>query len=209
MVIGRLEHGWSWQIPLPGPRLSVGVVMNKDRARRFGATPEEQLEGAIENDARLAAAAAQRRRVTPVATYANYQLISERGAGPGWAMVGDAFGFVDPMLSPGLCMAMASAERLADAIPRTRRSASARSIAHLARYDRWFRETLERVAGSRRAIFTTAASSRSIAPAAIFRPALPESRDALCWSATRRNISPAWPPASSPRAPIRAACCAA
>ena len=54
-----------------------------------------------------------------MATYANYQLISARGSGAGWAMVGDAFGFVDPMLSPGLCMAMSSAERLAAAIPRT------------------------------------------------------------------------------------------
>ena len=117
VVIGRLEHGWSWRIPLPGPLLSIGVVMPKERVQRFGATPEEQLENAILHDTRLAAATSERRRVSPVATYANYQLISERGSGAGWAMVGDAFGFVDPMLSPGLCMAMSSAERLADAIP--------------------------------------------------------------------------------------------
>ena len=42
--------------------------------------------------------------------------ISERGVGPGWVMVGDAFGFVDPMLSPGVFLALRSAEILADAL---------------------------------------------------------------------------------------------
>jgi hypothetical protein len=54
--------------------------------------------------------------VTSVATYSNYQLISERGRGPGWVMVGDAFGFIDPMLSPGVFLALRSAELLADAL---------------------------------------------------------------------------------------------
>ena len=76
-----------------------------------------------------------------MATYANYQLTSTRGAGAGWAMAGDAFGFVDPMLSPGLCMAMSSAEQLAQAIPSHggRTPASGR---RLARYARWFRDML-------------------------------------------------------------------
>ena len=45
-------------------------------------------------------------------TYTNYQQISDRGFGPGWVSVGDAFGFVDPMLSPGLFMAMHMADVL-------------------------------------------------------------------------------------------------
>ncbi len=114
-VITRLKHGWSWRIPLPG-RLSVGVVMNKDDAKRYGNTPEEQLDGVMDGNPVLAAACRQRRRVSSVATYANYQLISHRGCGANWVAVGDAFGFVDPMLSPGLCMAMTSAEKLADTI---------------------------------------------------------------------------------------------
>jgi flavin-dependent dehydrogenase len=51
-----------------------------------------------------------------VATYANYQLISERGYGRGWVMAGDAFGFVDLMLSPGVFLALRSAELLADSL---------------------------------------------------------------------------------------------
>jgi len=113
VIIGRLADGWCWRIPLCD-RLSVGVVMNKDIATQLGATPEERLEAAIERDPVLAAAGKNRRRLTGVPTYTNYQLISERGHGPGWVMTGDAFGFVDPMLSPGMFLALHSAELLSE-----------------------------------------------------------------------------------------------
>ena len=113
VIIGWLAKGWNWRIPLPG-RLSVGVVMNRDDAAKLGHTPEERLENAIAHDPILAAAGSNRRRITEVATYTNYQLISARGFGQGWAMAGDAFGFVDPMLSPGLWLALHSAELLAE-----------------------------------------------------------------------------------------------
>jgi len=113
VIIGRLTDGWSWRIPLRD-RLSVGVVMNKDAAAQLGATPEERLEAAINRDPVLAAAGPNRRRLTEVVTYTNYQLVSARGYGPGWAMTGDAFGFVDPMLSPGMHLALHSAELLSE-----------------------------------------------------------------------------------------------
>ena len=111
VVLSILNHGWSWRIPLPG-RVSVGVVLDKDVAHRHGATAADRLESIIDAEPMLAAAGSGRKRVTEVMSYTNYQLISERGHGPGWLAVGDAFGFVDPMLSPGLFMAMHMAERL-------------------------------------------------------------------------------------------------
>ena len=45
-------------------------------------------------------------------TYSNYQLLADRGHGPGWVLCGDAFGFVDPMLSPGLFMSLVGAQQL-------------------------------------------------------------------------------------------------
>jgi flavin-dependent dehydrogenase len=113
VIIGRLANGWCWRIPLRD-RLSVGVVMNKDDAAQFGTSPEERLEGVIYHDPVLAAAGRNRRRLTEVVTYTNYQLISRRGHGPGWVMTGDALGFVDPMLSPGMWLALRSAELLVE-----------------------------------------------------------------------------------------------
>jgi flavin-dependent dehydrogenase len=115
VLIARGAAGWSWCIPLKD-RLSVGIVLGQDDAAALGRTPEERLQRAIGNDSWLSGVVGEAKRVTGVATYANYQLISERGFGPGWAMVGDAFGFVDPMLSPGVFLALRSAETIADAL---------------------------------------------------------------------------------------------
>jgi flavin-dependent dehydrogenase len=114
-VIGRLESGWSWCIPLRD-RVSVGAVMGREDAARLGRTPTERLERAIAAEPLLSKVVAGAARVTGVATYSNYQLVSRRGHGPGWVMVGDAFGFVDPMLSPGVFLALRSAELVADVL---------------------------------------------------------------------------------------------
>ncbi len=115
VIIGRVSGGWSWQIPLPD-RLSVGVVLNRGIAAGLGATPEARLDAAIASAPDLARTLRAARRMGEVATYANYQLITSRGSGRGWVAVGDAFGFVDPMLSPGVSVALRSAEILADTL---------------------------------------------------------------------------------------------
>jgi flavin-dependent dehydrogenase len=139
VLIDRMEGGWSWRIPL-NARVSVGVVLNRAAAAGLGAAPEARLEAAIAASDVLRATVGDARRVTDVATYGNYQLISTRGVGPGWAAVGDAFGFVDPMLSPGVMVALRSAEMLAACLApwrTTRRDATpARLAAALAPYAR-------------------------------------------------------------------------
>lgn len=115
VVINRLQAGWGWCIPLKD-RLSVGIVVSREAAAGLGHTQAGRLERAIAEDPWLFAIAGGSRRVTTVATYSNYQLISQRGYGPGWVMVGDAFGFVDPMLSPGVFLALRSAELVAEAL---------------------------------------------------------------------------------------------
>lgn len=103
--INRLENGWSWRIALRG-KTSFGIVLHQEAAAALGQTPEERLEAAIAKDPCLSSETANLQRLTPAQSYANYQLISERGAGANWVAVGDAFGFVDPMLSPGMMVAM-------------------------------------------------------------------------------------------------------
>ncbi len=115
VVITRGAAGWSWCIPLHD-RLSVGIVIGQEDAARLGRTPEDRLQQAIATTPSLSRIVADGKRVTGIATYANYQLISQRGLGPGWVMAGDAFGFVDPMLSPGVFLALRSAEAISDAL---------------------------------------------------------------------------------------------
>jgi flavin-dependent dehydrogenase len=113
----RLEHGWSWRIPLPG-RVSVGLVMDPAALREFGSDVEEQFDAYIRHDPQLSDWGVTAKRISPVMKYTNYQLRHTRGVGPGWALVGDAFGFIDPVFSSGLLIALDGAWQLAQALIR-------------------------------------------------------------------------------------------
>lgn len=108
VVLTALHCGWSWQIPLRGVT-SVGVVLNSETAKQYGATSTERLDTAIEHNEILRLSGENRRRVSDVMTYSNYQLVADQAHGQGWVLLGDSLGFVDPMLSPGVFMALESA----------------------------------------------------------------------------------------------------
>ena len=110
VVISVLDCGWSWQIPL-GDTTSVGVVLDSKAAKVYGNCATSRLEKVISSNEILNKP--DRQRISEVKTYSNYQLMSDRASGQGWILLGDALGFVDPMLSPGVFMALESA-RLMD-----------------------------------------------------------------------------------------------
>jgi hypothetical protein len=111
----RLDHGWSWRIPLPG-RVSVGLVIDSAALREYGADAEEQFDACLRHDPLLRDWGATAKRITRVMKYTNYQLRSTRGIGPNWALLGDAYGFVDPVFSSGLLIALDGAWTLAQAL---------------------------------------------------------------------------------------------
>jgi flavin-dependent dehydrogenase len=113
----RLTRGWSWRIPLPG-RVSVGLVVPSEHIETFGPNIEEQFDNFLRQDECAKQWGAKSERVTPVVKYSNYQLRSTRGFGDGWALVGDAFGFVDPVLSSGMLIGLDGARALASALIR-------------------------------------------------------------------------------------------
>ncbi len=49
IIISVLETGWSWRIPLPG-KLSVGIVIDKESAKKLGDSPAERLDSAIASE---------------------------------------------------------------------------------------------------------------------------------------------------------------
>jgi hypothetical protein len=110
-----LHRGWSWRIPLPG-RVSVGLVVDSDYIKTFGKTLEEQFDGYLAFDPVIKLWGDSPRRLTKVLKFTNYQLLSERAHGDGWVLVGDTFGFVDPVFSSGLLLAFDGAKRLSQAI---------------------------------------------------------------------------------------------
>jgi len=110
--VDRNARGWGWRIPLPG-RVSLGIVV--DRRHLSDGDKGAQLDAFVGSDPVLREIAPGR-RVSEVARYDNYQLHTPRLLGPGWALVGDAAGFADPIFSTGTYLAMRGAEMLADAL---------------------------------------------------------------------------------------------
>ena len=111
----RLDRGWSWRIPLPD-RVSLGMVVPAEHLPQFGATNEERYDNLLKQDSVLSKVAKNAKRITPVMEHMNYQLVSRRMVGDGWALVGDTAGFIDPVFSSGLFLGMQGAFELADAI---------------------------------------------------------------------------------------------
>jgi len=111
----RLDHGWSWRIPLPG-RVSLGIVIPSEHPPKHGNTPEERYDNLLKNDSYLKTVATGAKRLTPVLEYTNYQLVSDRLFGANWVLLGDTAGFIDPVFSSGLLIGLTSAMELRDAL---------------------------------------------------------------------------------------------
>lgn len=104
----RLSKGWLWRIPLPG-RISTGIVIKPEHLKVYGQTKEEQFDNFIKNDEVLIKFTADAKRETSVQLFNNYQLISTRMYGKNWLLAGDAGGFLDPIFSSGLFLALKGA----------------------------------------------------------------------------------------------------
>jgi len=110
--------GWFWYIPLADDVVSVGVVAPFDHL--FKNRESKDLEVVFLEEVarcpgvqpRIAAA----ERVAPFRAAKEYSYRSTRVAGDGWVLVGDAFGFLDPLYSSGILLALKSGALAADAI---------------------------------------------------------------------------------------------
>ena len=111
--------GYVGLAPVPGARINVGIVLGgawRERLRTLGA--RAVAEGIVRD-----AGAAHEGRVDPCDQVAGAWPLGHRvtrRAGPGWLVVGDAAGFLDPITGEGLHRALVSAE-LAEAAIATAR----------------------------------------------------------------------------------------
>lgn len=111
------KKGWFWYIPLHDNITSVGVVADfdylfKNRGTDHEKTYWEEVERCPGVKERIQnAEVCDRFRATKEYTYKSKQL-----SGDGWVLVGDAFGFLDPLYSSGVLLALKSGQLAADAI---------------------------------------------------------------------------------------------
>jgi flavin-dependent dehydrogenase len=110
------QDGWFWYIPLPNDVVSIGVVGDLDRLITSRESPEQTLDEEIKNCRGLDDRMAGAERISPAHVLSDFSWRANRCAGEGWVLVGDAFGFLDPIYSSGVFLALKSGEMAADAI---------------------------------------------------------------------------------------------
>jgi flavin-dependent dehydrogenase len=111
------RKGWFWYIPQHDNIVSVGIVapfdyLFKDRGTNHEKTYDEEVDRCPAVKQRIAGAT----RATGYFVTRDYSYRSTQVAGDGWVLVGDAFGFLDPLYSSGVLLALKSGELAADAI---------------------------------------------------------------------------------------------
>jgi len=111
------RRGWFWYIPQHDDIVSVGVVgpfdyLFKGRGKDFEKIFDEEVERTPAVRRRIDGAA----RVTGFFATKDYSYRTTKASGDGWVLVGDAWGFLDPLYSSGVLLALKSGELAADAI---------------------------------------------------------------------------------------------
>jgi len=115
ILVENMPDGWLWVIPLHDGTQSVGWVTpasNVDGREYLERSLLEMVANSVETKRLLASA----RRVSGFRTARDWSYESKRFYGPGFLMTGDAAGFVDPLFSTGVFLAMNGASLAAKAI---------------------------------------------------------------------------------------------
>ena len=110
------KHGWFWYIPLHDNVVSVGVVAPFDDLFKGRKDHEKTYAEEVERTPAVKQRLAGATRATGYFVTRDYSYRSKQVAGEGWVLVGDAFGFLDPLYSSGVLLALKSGELAADAI---------------------------------------------------------------------------------------------
>jgi flavin-dependent dehydrogenase len=107
---------WFWMIPLTQTRTSIGVVMDTATFRTLKLAPEVALEKFIAEQPLMMERMKNATRVSPVYSAGDYSYRNSKLCGDRWLLAGDAAGFIDPVFSSGVFLAIMSAEKAADTL---------------------------------------------------------------------------------------------
>ena len=110
----RAADRWFWYVPLSQERSSIGVVLDTALFKQTKKTPEEFLDESLAEQPFLAQRMAGARRVTRAYVNADFSYRQSRLTGERWMLAGDAAGFIDPVFSSGVFLALLAGEQCAD-----------------------------------------------------------------------------------------------
>ena len=109
---------WFWTIPFSNGRSSVGVVAAAEHFVGRSQNPDQCLRSFIEQTPSLGRVLANAVWDTPARTLGGYSANVKTLHGPGFALLGNAAEFLDPVFSSGVTIAMRSASMAAAVLHR-------------------------------------------------------------------------------------------
>src|SRR5438067_6079328 len=112
----RAIDRWFWIIPLTAERASIGIVLDSETFRKSKLSAEDFLDQALAEQPIIAKRMTHARRTSEVYVEADFSYRSTKLHGDRWLLAGDAAGFIDPIFSSGVFLAVFSGELAADAL---------------------------------------------------------------------------------------------
>jgi len=136
ITVVRLESGWCWIIPLDAEKTSVGLVQTLEHFQASGMKPDECFERLVTSTNELRRRMGDAVRMTEYCFAGDYTYRYLQNAGPRWLLVGDAAGFIDPIFSSGVMLAVKSGRLAACEILSAHQSRTSLSLRAQRRYTR-------------------------------------------------------------------------
>ena len=111
------NRSWFWHIPLSNDVVSIGCVSDADYFfRPGGGTPDELFAAEVADCPAMAQRVEGAEKVAGLDVVKEYSYMTGKSSGDGWVLVGDSWGFIDPIYSSGVWFALKSGQLAADAI---------------------------------------------------------------------------------------------
>lgn len=110
------KASWFWFIPLSNDITSIGVVGDNDYLLKGRGRPAEIFEDELVKCPGMVDRLINAELTSEFRVAKEFSYTTRQQAGDGWVLVGDAFGFIDPIYSSGVYFALKTGEMAADAI---------------------------------------------------------------------------------------------
>jgi flavin-dependent dehydrogenase len=116
IIIVRRAHSWCWLIPLAGGKTSVGLVIDAADFKALGKKPQQVFDEAMADTPAIRKRFSAAERVEELHVLTDFSYKNRSLVSPRVVRVGDSSGFIDPMFSSGVLLAMTSGQQGAEAI---------------------------------------------------------------------------------------------
>lgn len=111
ILIIRRTNSWVWMIPLEKNKVSVGLVIDAADFKALGTTPQEAFDDAMKSTLAVSKRFGSAVLMDKLHVIADFSYKNDKLVSPRVVRVGDSSGFIDPMFSSGVLLAMTSGQQ--------------------------------------------------------------------------------------------------